>query len=380
MTASQAFISLVCAFMCPAHALQVSQNGSHASLIHDSGPHRSNNAIIIPSWSGHLDKVKTLLQSFHEYCEDRSSFTIYVIVASDEEKEFQPITALAPESDVQIITLQSLLPEAVDETALLQQIGKVSFQGMKKFMALVQLPFKTVLLLDSESCFVRPIQLEDTMAMAAREIVFDPNVEGMNGFQVQALEMANKFLHTHSTAWPGMALHYQWIMDKSVIEGMVAELPSDPRQAIFEFFQENKDVFPEIIYYTYALQNKDTLRMSVYDIRFNLQNAYFAAGVSKKHDFSKKMRTHYLEHYWDFMQDDEDVLAMKHLFEDGLLGHPFTWTMQNSGHAEPSVKVICEVSTIKLITSTDMMWLGKERHLVNFCPQDKGTQIVGEVS
>lgn len=374
MAASKVFVLLLCALLYPAHALYVRQNGSHTSLAQE-------NAIIVPSWSGHLDKLKMLLESFHEYCEDRTSFTIYVIVSSDEEKEFQHVTALAPETTVQIITLQSLLPEIVDETALLQKLGKVSFQGLKKFMALLQLPFKRVLLLDSESCFVRPLRLKDTMALAARDIAYDPHVEGMNGFQKKALEMANKFLHIQSTAWPAMALHYQWVLEKRIIKGMLDQLPSDPRPAILDFFTENTNVFPEIIYYTYALNNKDALQMKVYDVRTNLQIAYTAAGMETKHDFGHKMRTHYLEHYWAFMEDD-DVSALKFLFEDGLLGHPFTWTMQDSGHADPSVKLICEVPTIKLITSTDMMWLGKGRHLESFCPREalSGAESVGEAS
>lgn len=93
-----------------------------------------------------------------------------------------------------------------------------------------------------------------------------------------------------------------------------------------QWFQAQDNAFPEIIYYTYLASQKDQLSIRLYDAREALSDGYTQMGfpVKKCHPWC----AHKMEHFWSQLRK-RDVLVVKHMMEHGLLGHSFTWTMQD---------------------------------------------------
>lgn len=204
------------------------------------------------------------------------------------------------------------------------------------------------------------------MKSAARELVYVPNaLDGMNAFQRNALEVANRALNTSVDSWAGMALRYQWVFEKTVYSDMLTGLGIGKPENMVQWLQAQDNVFPEIIYYTYLVSQKDQLSIRLYDAREALSDGYTQMGfpVKKCHPWC----AHKMEHFWSQMRK-RDVLVVKHMMENGLLGHSFTWTMQGSGNENLNKQLICEEASIRVITSTDMRLFGNATHLKDLCP------------
>jgi hypothetical protein len=269
------------------------------------------------------------------------------------------------------VTLQSLVPNTIDEHQLLDQLGKVSFQGLKKMVGLAHLPFQRALLLDSESLFVRPINLGSSMEKAAREVVHVPKAYPLAGFQENALAVANRALRTRIESWAGMALRYQWIIEKSIFSDMMTSMRLNNIGDIMSFFRREHDIFPEVIYYTYLISQRKNLHLRVYDARWALSDAYEFVGMSAGFcQLGCDLSTEDMEHWWHHMSD-RDIPVIRHLFQSGSIGHSFTWTKTYPGNEDMNRRLICEETSIKVLTSTDMQYFGPQRRLKCFCrPHD----------
>jgi hypothetical protein len=192
------------------------------------GGARTRYGIVIPCHPPYRPKLEQLLASMEEYVLDAESLHIFVIVSAGEEPAFESVRELKPRgSELSIVALDSLLGIGLSEIKrVTPKWLALNTQAVKKFVALWLLPFRTALLLDADSTFIRPVCLATQLEAGRRFVHFDSKVHKANPIQSRALAIATELLRQPMSAsiWAGMVVFDQWIIDKRAFVRMVREM------------------------------------------------------------------------------------------------------------------------------------------------------------
>ena len=121
--------------------------------------HTNNRAIIIPTYINHFHYIENLLKSINTFVLDIKEFDICFILSSKEEKKLFDKTFSKYRKKLSIFTynIEDILSSygiSISSEILLKDIGKYSYQTIKKLYGIFYLQYNQAYIMDSESLFI----------------------------------------------------------------------------------------------------------------------------------------------------------------------------------------------------------------------------------
>lgn len=121
--------------------------------------HTNNRAIIIPTYINHFHYIENLLKSINTFVLDIKEFDICFILSSKEEKKLFDKTFSKYRKKLSIFTynIEDILSSygiSISSENLLKDIGKYSYQTIKKLYGIFYLQYNQAYIMDSESLFI----------------------------------------------------------------------------------------------------------------------------------------------------------------------------------------------------------------------------------
>lgn len=124
-------------------------------------------SLIVPSYEKHHHSFAGLIKSIAAFCQDLSVLELVLVIEQKNDPLFSQTLAAFPAVASQIVHTETVLERfGCDETpaAFLYRIGKFTFQSTKKLGGMVHASADWLLVLDSESEFVKPFSAAEILA------------------------------------------------------------------------------------------------------------------------------------------------------------------------------------------------------------------------
>lgn len=120
----------------------------------------NNRALLIPTFKGHFTHIIDLIKSMNTFILDKECIDIVFILSSPNEKiEFDElILPLKRDLNIHTYDIETILSDCgknYTSEQLLKDLGRVSYQTVKKLYPIHYLNYKQVLVFDSESIFLK---------------------------------------------------------------------------------------------------------------------------------------------------------------------------------------------------------------------------------
>lgn len=189
------------------------------------------NAIVTPTFEAHFKYISKYLRSAVNYIEDKCSIRFYFVISAKEKYTFKKI--IAPyENQLQIVILyfEELLENAnVSETPdkILKKYGKYSFQTLKKFYAMLAIEEEHILILDSESMWVKNTNMENLF----NDYFENPYIAGsvidswiQSPFNKNVNDNVAFLLNSTPKLW--FLENFVWFYEKKILNKMFSEIGS----------------------------------------------------------------------------------------------------------------------------------------------------------
>lgn len=224
--------------------------------------------VITPTFRPHFPFNREFLQSYEQNVADARDIAVHFVVARDEIADLRAMLKEFPALDLHVHAFEDLLRLSGHEEesqALLHELGKFTFQSLKKLYALKALPYDQAMVLDSEALVLKPTRLGDVFD----EYFADPYVlysdlshRGefwFGGLSDAATRNAGKLLRM---PYPNVYYmeYYGWFYEKSIVQGLFAAFPEDLLPAIRTRLRLDKRVFENVLYYSFLRAGPDAQR------------------------------------------------------------------------------------------------------------------------
>jgi hypothetical protein len=190
--------------------------------------------VVVPCHVPYLPKLLQLLASMEEHVLDAAAVHVFVIGSKREQRQMEGALAgrTPPGMVLSYVPVEELL--GFDTVLLPPTWLAANMQALKKFAGLWLLPFRTALLLDADSLFVRPLCLANHLAAAGSILHYDAHVQRPNKTQRHVLHVTATLLgiRPDMAVWAGMVVFDQWVIDKRAVVEMAAKVVSTSRYAV----------------------------------------------------------------------------------------------------------------------------------------------------
>lgn len=122
-------------------------------------------AIITPTFKPHFKYIKKYLESAKLYISDPENVTFFLTVSESDIAELSLlVTPYKDILNIEILSFDSMLAKynvPYSDKRLLSKYGKFSYQTLKKFYTMLHINYDQMLVLDSESMFIRETNIKD---------------------------------------------------------------------------------------------------------------------------------------------------------------------------------------------------------------------------
>lgn len=120
-------------------------------------------AIITPTFKPHFKFVDKYLESAKKYVSDPENVTFYLTVSESDVAELSSLVSKYSQNlNVEILCFDKIIKKfniPYSDKVLLSKYGKFSYQTLKKFYTMLYIQAEQMLVLDSESMFVKPTNI-----------------------------------------------------------------------------------------------------------------------------------------------------------------------------------------------------------------------------
>lgn len=240
------------------------------------------NCIITPTYSEHFKYIKKYLKSFDMYVEDKEKFPIYFIINRDEWQQFFKIVKRYDKLNIKILFFEDILSKyniKLTPNELLNKYDKYCYQTLKKLYTMLYLQYDTYLMIDSESMWIKPTNMEQLF----NEYTMCPyfgysslsNRKIQQPFQKLLIENINYILGDSNDKW--FLETFSWYIDKKVLNDICDKYgtPIELVEKLYKFRCEKKEdiaLFEGLLYYQYLFDNINKYNFTVIDIEKELSD------------------------------------------------------------------------------------------------------------
>lgn len=231
--------------------------------------------IITPTYSLHFPYIKKYLESFCFYLIDKE-FPIYFIVNQKEQAELELIVKpYRDELNISIIPFETILLHfnILDSPdTILNKIGRISFQTIKKFYAALYLNCDQFLILDSESIMIKPTNINQEFSNYFENKEFFVSdysrrpKEYFNRFTYGFASLASQITRYSNEFWPLES--YNWFLELNILKSFVKQY-GDLYEFVGKAELQNKyhdeGIEGELLYYPFILNNENKYGYRVFN-------------------------------------------------------------------------------------------------------------------
>lgn len=227
------------------------------------------NTLIMPTYHSHFKYVKIFLKSARKYLLDFDTTEIVFIISNNELNSFNRIIApYTKHLRIKVLEFESILRHfnvSVSPEAILKKYGRFTYQTLKKLYSMLYLNRKRYLVIDSESMFIRPTNLNSL----SNQFFQDPyiltskiNESERNGVFMLLNENIHKLIGVKSNEWP--LEHYAWFYDINILKDLVKAcgMPFEMAQHICEINKKanyitdlKNGIFEIVLYLNFIIKN-----------------------------------------------------------------------------------------------------------------------------
>lgn len=285
-------------------------------------------AIITPTYKGHFAFAERYLESCVKYIEDRLDITFVFTISSSEKKDFDELVKpYIKDLKIEVLFFEELLKKydvkyTPDE--LLFKYGKYSYQTLKKFYTLLDVEFDQMLVLDTESMFVRTTNVTELFDEYYKHpFVSYSNVNDLmlvSQFKIDLITNINFALGLDGRNW--FLENFVWFYEKQIIEDLAEEYgsPMDIVDRIYQHattYHMDPSCFEVNLFQGYIFKNAQRYNYEVINVSEQL-NKYL--GVKEFDRYMREYRTTYngecgvAERMMDFLSEEnvESLADMCH--------------------------------------------------------------------
>lgn len=190
----------------------------------------SDFAIITPTYAEHFCFIKNYLKAIKKYVISPKDISFVFIIEKDDYSLFKSlINPFAECLKIEILCIEELLNEKVVFTPkqILDNYGKYAYQTLKKYYAMLDLPYEKYLVLDSESMCIRPTDLQKLFT----DFFENPFISGseinekmLGEIKRNVCMCTDYLLDFKSDKW--FLENFNWFYDKSILTDLFNELGS----------------------------------------------------------------------------------------------------------------------------------------------------------
>ena len=187
-----------------------------------------NRCVITPTYKNHFPFIERYLASFDLYLLDRD-FPIYFVVNRSDETGLEALLAPYRASlNITVLLFEDILArQGITESPdqILTQIGRLSFQTIKKFFSALYIGAEQFLVLDSESIMIAPTNMNNlfnryfSMPEFFLSTVGDRPRKFRKGFTYSFITSASELTHYPPVYWPLES--YNWFLELRILKKMI---------------------------------------------------------------------------------------------------------------------------------------------------------------
>lgn len=267
-----------------------------------------NRCVITPTYKNHFPFIERYLESFEKYLQDKD-FPIFFVVNRDEKAEFDSVVEPYQKSlNLSILVFEDVLAhQGIIESPqqILDDLGRLSFQTIKKFFSALYIGAEQFLVLDSESIMISNTNLNElfdryfSMPEFFLSQVNDRPKKFKDGFTYAFVTLASELTHYPPIYWPLES--YNWFLDLKILKKMIEQY-GNLYDRICELKLPKKfhdeGIEGELLYYPYIIHTPGQFGYQAYNTLDELKKYIGWVETWKfKIRFSKSWRAHggYLE-------------------------------------------------------------------------------------
>jgi hypothetical protein len=178
--------------------------------------------LVIPTHHPHYDYNISFLNSFDNFCLDKSDVKINLIVNNKDFLFFEKIPIIYPELNISIVSLRDLILKIdgcdSDDESMFET--KYPLQSLKKLFSYV-VTNDDYIVIDSENLCLRNFKFRDIIENEKRKPIFyTENI--FQDLQIKVLNSCNSILNYDTNKW--FFLKSYWFYEKKIVSKLIEEL------------------------------------------------------------------------------------------------------------------------------------------------------------
>lgn len=232
-------------------------------------------AIITPTYEEHFKYVKNYLKSYEYYVKDKYKFDLVFIIENKDKKSFEEIIKQYKKYNINVLIFDDLLKFydiQLTPEQILDKYKKYSYQTLKKFLSMDYLNYDQMLILDSESMFIRETSVNDLFdEFFSKPYIAISNLKDMykiDFFKKAVIFNYNLILKNYIDIW--FLETFSWFYDKNILNTMFEKYGS-PFKIINDIYNKTKDNYIEAgcfeicLYQAYIFLNNKQFGYNIID-------------------------------------------------------------------------------------------------------------------
>ena len=340
---------------------------------------RCNRALIIPTYLDHFNYIEDFLCSVNLLVLDSNMFDICFILSSkDEQNVFDKrFSKYKKKLNIYTYNIEEILLKygiSINSSILLDNIGKYSFQTIKKLYGVFFLQYEQSYIMDSESIFIKPVHVNSLFDAYFESpfVLFYP----FSCYPKQKWQNSLNYITTQNVSNifndEGIENFYfdgfNWFYDINIVNNMFKFFNNDLYNTIVNYAVKNKSedyksqaIFECIFYYQYIYKNNSKYHYNFINTIPLIEDKVGQNLLKEKLNIFAENNTLYpvLMHSWELMQD-EDISKFAQIYRD--LNFRIARLYVNDISAKKLITFL-DNSDICLAVSTENL----REHLVDLC-------------
>lgn len=249
-------------------------------------------AILTPTYVDHFCYIDKLLASYDKYVMDKKCVKFYFVVSEDETHSLFNIIKKYNIVDYEILRVEDLFSKhelVADSKKALSLYDKYTYQSFKKICAFFEIKERAVLILDSESMFIKQVNVCDLARDYFKSpyiLYSDTSKRNKSADFFQALVETHAKLLDIPNFW--FLEQVNWFFDKEIILDIVKNFGGCQKinKRVVEIARNypscDRHLFEGLLYYGYIYKNNEKYGYKVIDVDFVLGK--YLNGNKKEYD------------------------------------------------------------------------------------------------
>jgi tetratricopeptide (TPR) repeat protein len=217
---------------------------------------------VVPTYKPHFTVVEALIASIVTHAVDLDRIVMRLVVEQENVAFVERMAAAHPQLKVECRTTEDILESlGVGDApnAFLKRVGKFTFQSIKKIGGILTASSEWVLVLDSESLFLKPFSACDLLeAYEDRKYIFYTNVsdrgdEWQGSLSDAVTKNAAMLVGGKPDRW--FMEYYHWFYEVDIWKALVESLRKSGAFAQWMRHDIPHGVFENVLYYSYVYAN-----------------------------------------------------------------------------------------------------------------------------